>query len=157
MPFNVRRILVGSAVALGGALLLIQLVPYGRQHHNPPTVAEPSWDSARTRELAARACFDCHSNQTRWPWYANVAPASWLLQSHVDEGRRAVNFSAWGRSEEEAELVDAMAEGEMPPASYLLLHGHARLGEQEKRELARGLDATLAASGIAAGAERDDD
>jgi hypothetical protein len=61
---------------LVGGFLLIQLVPYGRAHANPPVVKEPAWDSPTTRALAKRACFDCHSNETVWPWYTNVAPVS---------------------------------------------------------------------------------
>ena len=63
---------------LGGIVVLfvlLQLVPYGRDHANPPVRQEPAWDAPRTRELAGRACFDCHSNQTLWPWYASVAPS----------------------------------------------------------------------------------
>src|SRR5690349_11025724 len=68
-------------LAITGLFLLIQAVPYGRAHTNPPVVSEPHWDSPRTRELAKRACFDCHSNETRWPWYSHVAPMSWVLQN----------------------------------------------------------------------------
>ena len=57
----------------------IQLIPYGRNHTNPPVVTEPQWDSPRTRELFTRACADCHSNETVWPWYSNLAPMSWLV------------------------------------------------------------------------------
>ncbi len=75
-----------SLVALLSVLVLIQVVPYGRDHANPPVRAEPAWNSARTRELAVRACFDCHSNETIWPWYSNLAPASWLVQRDVKKG-----------------------------------------------------------------------
>ena len=57
-------------------MLAIQLIPYGRRHTNPPLVGEPVWDQAATRALAARACFDCHSHETRWPWYSHLAPVS---------------------------------------------------------------------------------
>ena len=59
------------------AVVVMQLVPYGRDHSNPPVTAEPNWDSPETRALFKRACFDCHSNETVWPWYAYVAPFSW--------------------------------------------------------------------------------
>jgi hypothetical protein len=86
--------------ALAGAafFLPIQAVPYGRSHGNPPTTAEPRWDSPLTRELAARACFDCHSNLTSWPWYSNIAPVSWLIQRDVDGGRGSLNFSEWNQT-----------------------------------------------------------
>jgi mono/diheme cytochrome c family protein len=157
MKIRLRQVLVGSAAALAAALLALQLVPYGRRHENPPTVAEPSWDSARTRALATRACFDCHSNETQWPWYSHVAPASWLLQRNVDHGRGEVNFSEWGRSDDEHEIVEVLAEGEMPPGSYLLLHPEARLSTLEKQDLVRGLGAKLAASTTAGRRGRSDD
>ena len=96
------------------------------------------------RELAVRACFDCHSNQTRWPWYSHVAPMSWLVQDHVDEGRRELNFSDWNRGSSEAdEAAETVRDREMPPQSYLLLHPEARLTDAEREQLARGLDASL--------------
>lgn len=88
-----KRLLIRSLLVLVGLLVVIQSVPYGRQHTNPPVVAVPAWDSPRTRELAERACFDCHSNETKWRWYSNVAPLSWWLQKHVDKGRVKLNFS----------------------------------------------------------------
>jgi hypothetical protein len=145
---SARRIL-HTAVKIGlitiGALLVIfQLVPYGREHSNPGVVSEPSWDQASTRALAVRACFDCHSNETRWPWYSHVAPVSWLVQRDVDVGRREVNFSEWHRTYKEAgESAETVIEGEMPPAIYLLTHPSARLAPEEARALAQGLTATL--------------
>ena len=59
---------------LFAALLLIQAVPYGRNHNNPPVNREPGWDSPNTRAITKRACFDCHSNETIWPWYTWIAP-----------------------------------------------------------------------------------
>lgn len=138
------KILLGIPIAIAGAAVVIQLVPYGRDHVNPPVVVEPRWDQASTRELAVRACFDCHSNQTAWPWYSHVAPTSWLVQRHVDDGRRVLNFSDWSRTYEEAgESAETVLEGEMPPRSYTLLHPNARLSTAEKRALADGLTATI--------------
>lgn len=135
-----------NRVAYGalGVVVAVQLVPYGRDHTNPPSGKEPAWDSPRTRELAVRACFDCHSNETRWPWYANVAPASWLVQHHVDDGRRHLNFTAWDEPQRHAhEAAHEVEEGEMPMWSYLLLHGDADLSAEDKQALIRGLEATL--------------
>jgi hypothetical protein len=118
----------------------IQAIPYGRDHTNPPLRDEPRWDSARTRDLAKRACFDCHSNETVWPWYSNVAPVSWLVQRDVDEGRAELNFSEWSRPREEGyEPAESVAEGEMPPRLYSLLHAEARLDAAEREALIRGL------------------
>ena len=133
-------------VALGGVVIfaLMQLVPYGRAHENPPVTAEPRWNAAGTRRLAARACFDCHSNETKWPWYSNIAPASWLLQRDVDEGREEVNFSEWDRRQDKAEeSPETIAEGEMPPSRYMLAHPEARLTERELRALIAGLSRTI--------------
>lgn len=134
---------MGLAVSLG-LLALMQLVPYGRTYDNPPVVAEPAWDHPRTRELAKRACFDCHSNETRWPWYAKVAPFSWVMRRDVDAARSVMNFSEWHRpwllaSQAGSEVIRR----EMPPRSYRLLHGHADLTHDEKIALARGLHATF--------------
>ena len=70
----------------------------------------------QTRALAQRACFDCHSNETKWPWYSTIAPVSWLVQRDVEEGRRGLNFSEWGRPHKEAnEAASSVEKGEMPP------------------------------------------
>ena len=125
-------------------MLVIQLVPYGRDHTNPPTTSEPPWDSAATHELAEKACFDCHSNDTMWPWYSNLAPISWRLQKHVDEGREKLNFSEWGTGEQETEKTfKVVKEGEMPPWDYLLLHSGARLSDADTQALLDGLGRTL--------------
>jgi hypothetical protein len=130
-------------IAMLGLLLVAQLVPYGRDHTNPPVVAEPLWDSAQTRELAVRACFDCHSNETVWPWYSNIAPMSWLVQRDVDEGREKLNFSEWDRPQEGDEAAETVREGSMPPRSYLLTHPDARLTDVEIAILTEGLAATF--------------
>lgn len=139
-----KSLLTVASLAVLALVVVAQVVPYGRNHSNPPIVAEPRWDSSSTRALAERACFDCHSNQTRWPWYSHVAPMSWLVQSHVDEGRTVLNFSDWNRGNSEAdEAAEAVREREMPPRSYVLLHPAARLTDAEREQLARGLDASL--------------
>ena len=127
-----------------GLFVLIQLVPYGRAHDNPPVRREPPWDRPETRELVARACFDCHSNEVRWPWYSHVAPVSWLVQHDVDEAREHLNFSEWDRPQKDAdEAAEEVAEGEMPLWYYLPAHPEARLSDAERRQLVAGLEATL--------------
>lgn len=133
--------------ALAGCVL-IQAVPYGRSHSNPPVVREPLWDSPATRALVKRACFDCHSFETVWPWYSRVAPASWLVQLDVERGRKKLNFSDWKGGSAAGELpaliAREVAEGEMPPLQYRLAHPEARLSDDEKRRLVEGV---VAASG----------
>jgi hypothetical protein len=132
------------AVAAVAGLALIQLVPYGRSHANPPTTAEPRWDSPRTRTLAQRACFDCHSNLTKWRWYSNLAPISWLVQRDVDSGRSSLNFSEWNRPQDGAgDVADAISGGSMPPWFYVLAHTSASLSGSEKQTLVSGLQATF--------------
>ena len=130
------------------AILLAQAVPLGWDHTNPTPAAEPPWDSAATRSLAVRACFDCHSDQVTWPWYSNVAPVSWLIADHVRAGRDTLNLSEWvagGRSEGAREAARAVERGSMPPSYYTLLHPSGRLSAAEQAALAAGLSATLGA------------
>jgi mono/diheme cytochrome c family protein len=142
-----KRWMIGVAATLV-LLVGVQAVPYGRAHTNPRTVQEPAWDSAETRALAGRACFDCHSNETKWPWYSQVAPISWLVQRDVDEGRAVLNFSEWNRPYEEAsEASEEVAEGEMPPRAYALMHAHARLSPAERDRLAKGLAKSVGKGG----------
>lgn len=128
------------------AFALIQAVPYGRTWTNPPVVREPVWDSPATRDLARRACFDCHSNETIWPWYARIAPISWLVRYDVDEGRSELNFSDWQSGDREGErpgkIEREISTGKMPPFQYVSTHPGARLAAVEKRRLIDGLKAT---------------
>ncbi|MBA3008351.1 MAG: heme-binding domain-containing protein [Proteobacteria bacterium] len=126
-------------------LIAIQLVPYGKDHVNPQVIAEPQWDSPETRALFMRACGDCHSYETKWPWYSNVAPASWLVTSDVNEAQQHFNVSAWKYQEKNKgdEAAYELREGKMPPLRYLAAHTEARLGEQEKAALLKGLSSTF--------------
>jgi hypothetical protein len=153
MEHNMKKI-SGCLLTLGAAMLLlaglIQLVPYGRAHDNPPVTRNAPWPDRESEALARRACYDCHSNETVWPWYSNIAPISWLVQRDVDEGREKLNFSTWGQGKQEIDdAIEVLQDGEMPPWNYLPTHPEARLSEREKEALARGL--------AALGAEVDDD
>jgi hypothetical protein len=129
-------------VILLALILLIQLVPYGRNHQNPPVIQELAWPDSETRAIAQRACYDCHSNETVWYWYTNIAPVSWLVQRDVEEGRSKLNFSEWGRGEQEVgEIGEIIQSGEMPPLQYTLIHGNARLSTNDKALLLNGLSA----------------
>jgi cytochrome c551/c552 len=141
-----RRWLLGAGLVAIAGFLAIQLVPYGRDHTNPPGTGAPPWDSERTLALARTACFDCHSNETVWPWYSNIAPLSWRLTNHVVEGRAALNFSEWASSEQETdEIVEVVEEGDMPPWDYVLAHPDAQLSGEDRAALIQGLDATFGA------------
>ncbi len=145
---STKRILAVLGVLILGLIVLvalIQLVPYGKNHTNPPVIAEPAWDSPQTRALAQRACFDCHSNETVWPWYSNIAPVSWLVMRDVQEGREKLNFSEWGQRRMKAvdEVGEVVREGEMPMPIYILQHPEARLTGAEREQLASGLERSL--------------
>jgi hypothetical protein len=144
--FTKQNVLWGTGIVLG-AFLLIQLVPYGRDHSNPPVTGAPKWDSPHTEALFMDACGDCHSNLTTWPIESNVAPFSWLIERDVQDGREAFNVSRWDQPQEDAAEAPELAEsGEMPPLQYKLLHSSARLSDSEKRALADGLRQTFAQS-----------
>jgi mono/diheme cytochrome c family protein len=134
-----RSILLGVVILF----LLIQLVPYGRDYTNPKVKATPNWPSSEVEQLAAESCADCHSNLTKWPKYARVAPGSWLIKRDVDEGRSALNWSEpCGEYEEIREVVES---GEMPPKQYTIIHRNANLSDAEKKTLSEGLDQALTA------------
>ncbi|HEX4805342.1 MAG TPA: heme-binding domain-containing protein [Conexibacter sp.] len=130
------------------AFALIQLVPYGRAHANPPVRSQPRWDGARTQALFAQACGACHSNLTTWPWYSDVAPVSWLVQHDVEDGRGRLNVSEWRQQPQPPaqRIADVVRSGTMPPLQYKLIHAEARLSSAQRAELAAGLLRTFANS-----------
>ncbi len=135
------RVALWVVGVVAAAFVAVQFVPYGRDHTNPPVTAAYAWRSAEARAVAEKACYDCHSNETVWPWYANVAPASWLVQRDVEEGRDRLNFSEWSPGSEAvaaaigSAIAEVVAEGEMPPLQYRIVHGGARLSDAERRLL----------------------
>jgi hypothetical protein len=131
VKLKVRRILVSLAVAFG----LLQLLPIDLT--NPPVesdVAAP----APIQTVLRRTCYDCHSNETRRPWYSRVARASWLLTCDVHEGRRELNFSTWnaygaGRQAKKLkETADEVRDRDMPPCYYVLMHRDARMTDADR-------------------------
>jgi len=148
-PTNYRRE-VASAIFSGVALTVVllavsQLMPVSRT--NPPVQRTITWDSAQTQSLVERACMNCHSNETEWPWYAYVAPASWLTTIHVTNARQQFNLSENSqRGSHVEEMVQQIRSGTMPPKDYLLLHPEAQLTDAEKAQLIQGLQASLGGS-----------
>ena len=138
-----RRVLL----ALVAVVVLIQFVPYGRDHANPPAGAEPAWDSPETRARFMEACADCHSHLTRWPWYSHVAPVSWLVQHDVAEGRGKFNISEPGRRDKRHDAAEEVREGGMPILPYRLAHARARLDDAGRAAFAAGLAATFGGEG----------
>jgi hypothetical protein len=133
-----------GSICVSIAAVLIQFIPYGHNHTNPPATKEPAWNSPGTRALIRRACFDCHSNETVWPWYSNIAPVSWLVQNDVEGGRRHLNFSEWDHPQRHATDVAAQVkQGDMPLWFYLPMHSIARLTPAEKEALLDGAEKSL--------------
>ena len=132
-------------LVLLGVFLLIQLVPY--RVDNPSARDEPAWDSPRTRELAVRACYSCHSNETKVLAFERVAPIQWYIANHVKEGRAALNFSEWHTTagEEADDAHEAVGDG-MPPSyyTYFGLHSESKLSPAEMKALRDGLEKTIA-------------
>lgn len=153
---------VSGAVIVASVLVfgLIQLVPYGKDRTNPPVTGEPQWANPETRELMVRACFGCHSNQVQYPSYASVAPLSWMVQWHIDEGRGEVNYSEWDKSTRGGDdTFEVIKDGSMPPAYYTRFgrHPEAKLTDAELETLLAGVKATPGLSGDGGYGGDDDD
>ena len=131
-----RWLVIGTLVVLAAA----QLVPVDRRN---PEVRSDIDAPADVEAILRRSCYDCHSNETRWPWYSQVAPVSWLVARDVAEGRSHLNFSEWPVADFEArelelhEIEDEIVKGKMPLKIYLVMHRDARLTEQDRSVLAQ--------------------
>ena len=133
-----KRVVVWGAAGIAALLAVLQFFPAERT--NPPV----EWDvdaPDEVRTILRRACYDCHSDETRWPWYSRVAPLSWWIVEHVEHGRSDMNFSRWptfdfGAQEYVLRSIEVQIEkNEMPLPSYLILHPEARLTEEDRRTL----------------------
>jgi len=130
------------------ALFAAQLVPLTRGSNAPSIDTLPA--PARIEATLKRACYDCHSNQTRWPWYSRVAPLSWLIVHEVNAGRRQLNFSDWEsyypatRRRKLEWIGRAVRADKMPPWDYTLIHRGARLSEADKAALEEWIESALA-------------
>lgn len=143
-------------IAAGVVLLLVQFWPVDRS--NPPVgQAAMAMPAGEVGEILQTACMDCHSNETTWPWYSRVAPVSWFVADHVDEGRSELNFSTWAelapdrQDHKLEELVEKVEEGEMPLRSYTILHSSARLTDAERQILTDWARERRAALGVTEG------
>ena len=135
-----RKLLKYGSGAFVVAVILAQFIQPERS--NPPfersasfvAVANPS---AETASVFGRACRDCHSNETVWPWYSRIAPASWLIAKDVKEGRAKLNFSQWNIYSPEmtrikmGEICEEVKKGGMPPRYYVPMHPDARVTPNE--------------------------
>jgi len=138
-------------VALAVAFALLQLTNPART--NPPVVNDLMATSKPPPPVAAllrAACYDCHSHETKWPWYSRIAPMSWLIAADVDEGRTNLNLSDWPVADPAwaAKRLGSMSENidylEMPPKKYTAIHADARFTDATRKELIDWLDAEAA-------------
>jgi hypothetical protein len=141
---QIQKILKWAAITLFTIFAALQFIRPART--NPP-INESRTIQAHVRltpevaNILDRSCNDCHSHQTRWPWYTNIAPVSWFVVNHVNVGRREMNFSDWAQyttAEQEQLLRKICGEvksGAMPMSSYLSLHSEARLSSEDVRVL----------------------
>jgi hypothetical protein len=133
-----NRAALGTLAVLLVSFGLIQFVPVDRSN---PEVGFDITTSPEVKAILKRSCYDCHSNETVWPWYSSVAPVSWLVAWDLHKGREEVNLSTWSPSpsQEHAKIINAcwkeVSEGEMPPRTYVSVHPEARLSAEDRRVL----------------------
>ena len=147
---NLKRPALAGLLALGVATLAVQLLSVERVN---PALSSPGGDVAAPPQIQAildRTCYDCHSNQTRWPWYSRVAPVSWLIVHDVTVARKEINFSEWGgyyprtRQRKLEWMERALRDEKMPPWSYRLMHPGSRLTDADRAALERWIQSALA-------------
>ena len=136
----IRKILIGLLIVL----VLLQFIPTSRTEAegNPANdLIAMTQPPREVRVILEKACYDCHSFKTEYPWYASIAPVSFWINDHIEHGREHLNFSLWGTYDAQRqdhkleELVEEVEEGEMPLNSYTWAHGDARLSDDERAAL----------------------
>ena len=133
-------------VALGLIVVLILLQFFKPEQNNAPV--DPEFDMLtlvsppeHIADLIRNSCYDCHSNQTVYPWYSRISPLSWYLNKHIKKGKEELNFSDYGQLDKAdkigalADFCDALDAGTMPLQSYLLIHKEARLSKEDSDAL----------------------
>lgn len=162
---RIKRYAKWFSVAVAAGLVLIQFLPCDRT--NPPIA--PGRDIIAATQppppvaaLLRDACYDCHSHETRWPWYDRIAPTSWWVAGHIQDGRKRLNFSDWPpadprRAKKKLEQIsEAVTDGAMPLPSYTWMHPAARLSAAAKQLLVDWAEAEAAKLSAAAGREADE-
>ena len=143
-----KKRLKWTALVLIAGFALLQLANPALT--NPPVINDVLAGNPPPPQIAERlhaTCYDCHSYETKWPWYAHVAPMSWLIASDVNGGREHLNLSDWPKDSERAakkleRMSEAIEDKDMPMPKYTLIHAEARLTDDQRKELMKWLDAT---------------
>jgi hypothetical protein len=140
MEEKLMKKLTYTLAAILIVFLLVQLIPVNRE--NPEFDVEYDFDAPdNVKEIVVNSCYDCHSNQTDWPFYSMVAPVSWFVVSDVNDARKKVNFSEWLLQPEEKqqkikeEMIEEIEDGEMPLPKYLIMHPLAELSDEQMQVL----------------------
>lgn len=136
---------VSAALATVIVFVAIQAIPYGRAHSNPTPTGEPQWANAATRKIVVAACYDCHSDKVKYPGYASIAPISWTVQNHVEEGRSKVNFSEFATNKHGFDdVIEVIRDGSMPPGYFTAfgMHPQAKLTQKQIDTVIAGLQQT---------------
>lgn len=130
-----------TLLSILGLGLSAQLIPFEIEAQSS-SLKPIQWDTPRTQDLAQRACMECHGGQVQMPWYGKIAPISWFIVDHINEGREHLNFATSHKIELD-EIQEEIHEGKMPLNSYTWLHPEAKLTANEKQELIQGLQKTF--------------
>ena len=147
-----KKVIKVTLIVFALAFIVAQFIR--PEFSNPPVVqADTLWGSTQVpddvRQIIVRSCADCHSNETRYPWYSNFTPSNWFLAGHVDEGRGELNFSTWNSYKPETkkhkleEVCEQVEQRSMPLPSYLWIHRDAALSEAEARILCEWSEAEI--------------
>ena len=133
-------------ILIAAPILLIVIQFFRIEQINPPIQIEKDFinitkPDGKISEMLKNACYDCHSNETKYPWYSNVAPISWLVADHRNDGRKHLNFSVWAdysqkrKDHKLEECIEMVQEGEMPMDSYTWFHPESKLTDNQKQYL----------------------
>jgi hypothetical protein len=127
------------------ALFVIQFIPVNKTN---PIISEDMRASIEVKNILRNSCYNCHSNETKWPWYSNIAPVSWMIINDVDDARKKMNFSTWDKiSFEKKEVLkkdiwDEVQQEDMPPTLYTYVHPEAKLGFPQKNIIKKWITGT---------------
>lgn len=133
-----KRAILITIITLAVIFAVIQI--FQTDHSNPPVTSD--FDAPpEVKAVLRQSCYDCHSNETNWPWYSYVNPMGWILAGDVQEGRAHLNFSIWEQYDAhkrynlQKDILEEIESGEMPLSSYLLMHESAELSTQDRAVL----------------------
>ena len=141
-------------------LVVFALIQFIRPAKNRSTGEELTTDITRiyaipndVQTILKNACYDCHSNNTQYPWYVNIQPVGWFMAGHIKNGKKELNFNEYGTYSSKRQrnklkrMKEQIEENKMPLSSYTLIHREARLTANQKEQITRWIDSTLNATG----------